>query len=196
MNYFFRILCLCALTLVMFSCKNETKEEPQKENALPEKKVLTEKDKKRINSVMTKAMYTEEVKSFASYVVTTGLSDKLLNEKGPFTIIAPSNEAFSKVDGEQLKEWSNPAKKEQLTKLILSHIVDGNLNSAKLVQNIKDANGSYKIVSLSGTSYVASQEGTDIVITDSSGEKAVIGKSDITGSNGVLHVLDNVLSKN
>ncbi len=45
MNYFFRILCLCALSLVMYSCKNETKEVQQEENVLPEKKVLTEKDK-------------------------------------------------------------------------------------------------------------------------------------------------------
>jgi len=199
MNYFFRFLCLFGLTLVLFSCKNDPKNEtgvePLKENAKPDKKVLTEKEKKRITSIMTKTMSTIELKSFASFIVTTGLADKLLNEEGPFTIIAPSNDAFSKVDAQEMKSWLNPSNREQLIKLVKNHIVSGNLTSATLVQNIKAANGSYKIVSLSGSSYIASLDGTNIIITDSKGVKAVIGKSDIIGSNGILHVLDTVLDK-
>ena len=195
MKYFFRFLCLLGLTLVLFSCKNETKEEMQKENAIPEKKVLTEVEKKMVGSVMTKIMSTAELKSFASFIVATGLTDMLFKEEGPFTIIGPSNEAFNQIEQQKMKGWLNPKNKEQVVKLVKSHIIKGSLDSATLVQNIKEANGSYKIVSLSGSSYTASKDGIDIVITDSNGEKAIIGKSDILGSNGIVHVLDNVLDK-
>jgi uncharacterized surface protein with fasciclin (FAS1) repeats len=65
-----------------------------------------------------------------------------------------------------------------------------------LVQNINDGNGSYSIQTLSGTILTASQEGKEIVLTDPNGQKAIIGKSDINGSNGILHALNAVLAVN
>lgn len=196
MKYFFRLVCLFGLTLVLFSCKNDSKDSTQKAGDIPAKKELTQKDIKQINSILTKAMVTPELKTFVSTLVSSGLSDKLTKEEGPFTILAPSNEAFGKVDGKRMESLLNQANKEQLAKLVNSHIVKASLDSATLVQKIKEANGSYKIVTLSGATYTASRDGNDIVIADKSDAKAIIGKSDIKGSNGVLHVLDNVLSKN
>lgn len=195
MKHFFRIICVFGLTLALFSCKSDSKESAPKAGEIPAKKELTKEDIKQVNSILTKAMVTPELRTFVSTLVSAGLSDKLTKEEGPFTILAPSNEAFGKIDGKRMESLLNQANKEQLSKLVNSHIVKASLDSATLVQKIKEANGSYEIVTLSGEKFTASREGNDIVITDKSGEKATIGKSDISGSNGVLHVLDNVLSK-
>ncbi len=195
MKYFLRLICVFGLTLVLFSCKSDSKDSTQKAGDIPAKKELTRNEIKQVNSILTKAMITPELGTFVSTLVSSGLSDQLTKEEGPFTLLAPSNEAFGKIDGKRMESLLNQANKEQLSKLINSHIVKASLDSATLVQNIKEANGSYKIITMSGATYTASREGTDIVITDMSGAKATIGKSDISGSNGVLHVLDIVLSK-
>jgi uncharacterized surface protein with fasciclin (FAS1) repeats len=195
MKNVFQLICFIAFTFVVFSCKNETKETPLKAGEIPAKKELTQIDKNQINSIMTKAMVTTELKTFVSMIVTTGLADKLAKEDGPFTIFAPSNDAFKNLDAKKMEALLNTANKEQLTALVKSHIFKGSLDSVNLVQKIKDGNGNYKIVTLSGATYTASKEDADIVITDKNGNKAIVGKSDISGSNGVLHVLDNVLSQ-
>lgn len=198
MKSIYRIFFLFALTLALFSCKNDTKETVQEGEVIPvvEKKVLTQEEKNQVNSVLTKAMVTPEIKTFVSMLVSAGLTDMLIKEKGPFTIIAPSNDAFIALDKTKMNFLLNPVNKEAVTTLLKGHLISGNLDSATLVQNIKSANGSYKIISLSGSTYNATREGTDIVLTDAQGVKAVVGKSDIIGSNGILHVLNAVLGVN
>ena len=195
MKYFLRIACVFGLTLVLFSCKSDSKESTPKAVEIPAKKELTQKERKQLNSVLTKAMVTSELSTFVGAIVSSGLSDMLSKGDGPFTVFAPSNAAFSKIAEKKMQFLLNQANKEELSNLVNSHIVKASLDSATLVQNIKEANGSYKIVTMSGATYTATREGADIVITDISGAKALVGKSDISGSNGFLHVLDNVLSK-
>jgi uncharacterized surface protein with fasciclin (FAS1) repeats len=193
-----RIFFLVGLTLAFFSCKNETKETVQEQEVIPvvEKKVLTPKEKDQVNSVLAKAMVTPEIKTFVGMLVSSGLTDVLMNEQGPFTVIAPSNEAFNALDKTKMSFLLNPVNREAVISLLKSHIVSGNLDSATLVKNIKSSNGSYKVISLSGITYNATREGTDIVLTSTQGVKAIIGKSDIIGSNGVLHVLNAILGMN
>ncbi len=138
-------------------------------------------------------MVTTELKTFVGMLVTTGLANKLAKEDGPFTILAPSNDAFKNIDVNKMEALLNSANLEQLTVLVNSHIVKASLDSVNLVQKIKEGNGKYKIVTLSGATYTASKEDAEIVLTDKNGNTSVIGKSDISGSNGVLHILNNVL---
>lgn len=192
------LICLFGILLVIAGCKNEGKEnssEPELKQKT-EKTPLTIEENKQVNSVLTKAMVTPELKTFVSMVITAEQSDMLSKSEGPYTVLAPSMKAFKSLDETRMKFLLNPVNKEVLVTLIKSHIITGTLDSATLVQNIKSANGSYKIVTQSGATYQATMEGTDIVITDVKGTKAVIGKSDIQGSNGVLHVLDAVLVAN
>ena len=95
-----------------------------------------------------------------------------------------------------MNDLLNTVNKDRLMALIKSHVVEGSLDSTTLVQKIKDGNGSYKIISMSGATYTASREGTAIVITDINGVIAQLGKSDIKGANGVVHVMDKVLGVN
>lgn len=198
MKYMYRVFYLFGLMLVLISCKKEVKDSPQETVTIPipEKKELTVDEKAQVNSVLSKAMVTRELKTFVSTLVTTGLTEMLYQQKGPFTLFAPSDAAFGNINKTRMEFLLNPKNKTELSKVISSHVVEGKLDTSTLVQNIKNGNGSYKIITLSGATYTASRDATAIVITDVKGVKATIGKSDITGSNGVLHVIDEVLSTN
>lgn len=197
-----RILLAVAFMAFLVSCKNENTKtaetevtETEESVSIPEKKVLTQEEKDAVNSVMTKVMLTPELKTFSSTLVSGELTEMLAKQKGPFTILAPSSEAFAAVEKETFNALTNPENKEQLQTLLKGHIVEGSMDSAQLVQAIKK-DGNHKITTLAGTTLTATMKGSDIVISDANGSKAVVGKSDISGSNGVVHVLDKVLNVN
>jgi uncharacterized surface protein with fasciclin (FAS1) repeats len=210
MNFIARFFFFIIICLTFFSCKNEVKSTVEKTDnsstesvitPIPEKKELTKIESNKdtedqVNSVMLKSMVTPELKTLSSMLVTVGLADMLSKKEGPFTIIGPSNEAFSRLGQLQMKEFLNTANKDELVRLIKSHVIEGNLDSATLVQKIKEGKGSYEIISMSGATFIASLEGSTIVITDVKGVAAQVGKSDIKGVNGVVHVLDKVLGVN
>ncbi len=83
-----------------------------------------------------------------------------------------------------------------MTNVLSTHIIEGNIDTVILVQEIKKSNGKYILNALSGVKLTATKEGSTIYITDENGTKAAIGKSDIIGSNGVVHLLDAVLGIN
>ena len=95
-----------------------------------------------------------------------------------------------------MTELLNTTHKDELVRLIKSHIIDGNLDSETLVQRIKEGRGSYEIIAMSGATYIASRDGEIIILTDVQGVSGQIEKSDINASNGVVHVLDTVLGLN
>jgi len=188
------------ISLSIIACKNETKEstpETEKEPVIEESVTKKQEDisqkNKRANSVVSKMMFTEESKSFIRYLISVDMIDQLSLEDGPFTVLAPSNVAFNDLTEVQLSSLQNYKEKEFLTTLLKSHIINGNFDSATLVQEIKKNKGKQTLTTLSGAELILSKKGSDIIITDENGTKARIGKSDINGSNGVVHLLDTVL---
>ncbi|MBT0609086.1 fasciclin domain-containing protein [Aequorivita echinoideorum] len=197
------LLLVFILVTSAFSCKNDVKDETptsqEDTTQVPpkaEKKELTEKDVSQINSVMSRLMSAEESKKYTSFLVSAGLTEVLSNEAGPFTILAPANEAFDSLAPEKMQFLLNPANKENLSKLLKSHIVEGKYDSATMVQSIKKNSGKLMLKTLDGSSLTASTRDMDIIITDQKGTKAVMIKSDINGSNGVVHVISKVLNVN
>jgi uncharacterized surface protein with fasciclin (FAS1) repeats len=198
--FFFIIICSA-----FFSCKNDVKSTVDNLDNISSESVLvpvSEGEKlstgleNQMNSVMVKSMITPELKTFSSMLVTTGLVDMLSKKEGPYTIIGPSNDAFTRIGQLQMKELLNMANIDELVRLIKGHVIEGNLDSTTLIQKIKEGKGNYEIISMSGAIYVASREGETIVITDVKGVSAQIGKRDVKGANGVVHVLDKVLGLN
>lgn len=199
------ILLVVIIGSVTLSCKNDTKEteavsvlSPAELEALEQERIKEEEAKKvRINqasSVLSKLMITPETKTFTSSVISVALSDMLLKEEGPYTIFAPSGDAFEAMDTKSKSILTDVTERTFLERTLRSHIVEGQFDSSALTKNIRSGNGSYKITTMSGDILVASKKGMDIVLKDKNGAIAVIVKSDIIGSNGVVHVLDKVLS--
>ncbi len=199
------ILIALVIGSASYSCKNDTKKTEVKPEltqaeieAIEQERIKKEEEKQvrlqQVNSVLSKLMLTPETKTFASSVITVALSDMLLKEEGPYTVFAPSEEAFGSMDEESKTILTDGSERSFLERTLRSHIVEGQIDSIALTKNIRNGNGSYQITTLSGDILVATKKGMDIVLKDKNGAKAVIVKSDILGNNGVVHVLDKVLS--
>lgn len=201
MKNLMRLLFIFTMLSIVFACKNETKEN----STATESEIIFEEmdqkglkksekiEKSIVNSVVSKLMFTEEAKSFVRFLISAELIDKFSTEKGPFTIFAPTSDAFNSLNTEKLNSLQDYSNREFLSSILNSHIVEGELNTVLLVEEINKNNGNYNINTLSGSILTASKKGSMIYITDEKGTKATIGKSDIMGSNGVVHILDTVL---
>ncbi len=171
--------------------KEQTKEQPKEQTKEQPKDI-----KNQMNSVMLKSMVTPDLKTFSSMLVTVGLADMLAKNEGPFTLIGPSNDAFATLGELKTQALLNTSNQNKLVLLIKSHLIEGALDTETLTQKIKDGNGSYEITTMSGVIYMATLEGTPVVLTDAKGASAQVEKSDVKGFNGVVHVLDAVLGVN
>lgn len=197
----FRLLVCCFMVFAsLLSCKDDVKE--TEENTVAETTESSEETKKTIdtetqltmvNSVLGKLMATPETKTFTRYVVTVNLMDMLSKTSGPYTVIAPSNEAFEGLSEYTVDFLAHADNREALTTLMKNHMVEGNLSSAELLQLVKK-NGAHTLHTMGGASLMVYLEGDDIMIKDAEGVAAKIGKSDFIAENGKVHLINAVLT--
>ena len=122
--------------------------------------------------------------------VTAADLGEILSGTGPFTVFAPSNDAFAKVDKATLDGLLQPASKGVL---LTYHVVAGNVKSGDLAKLIADGKGTATIKTLNGGSLKASMAGDKIVLTDAKGGKSTVTEADVVASNGTVHVVDTVV---
>ncbi len=116
-----------------------------------------------------------------------------LSGKGPFTVFAPTNQAFEKLPKGTLETLLKPENKAKLQTILTYHVVAGKLSSKDVVAAIKAGKGSAILTTLQGGKLVGTLEGKNVILTDENGNKSTITVVDINSSNGVIHVIDNVL---
>ncbi len=129
--------------------------------------------------------------TLVSAVTTAGLAETL-SGTGPFTVFAPTNDAFAKVDKATLDGLMKPDKKAALGGILKYHVVAGNVKAADMAKLITDGGGTATIKTLGG-SLKASMEGGKVVLTDAKGGKSTITGTDLAAGNGVVHTIDTVL---
>lgn len=125
-------------------------------------------------------------------VQAAGLAETLSGE-GPFTVFAPTNEAFAAVPAEALADLLKPENKETLTKVLTCHAVGANVMAADVGKLITDGGGSHVIDTLGGCKITAAMDGDKVTLTDENGTVANVTAADLAASNGVIHVIDAVL---
>ena len=116
-----------------------------------------------------------------------------LKGKGPFTVFAPTNEAFNKLPEGTVANLLKPENKAKLAKILTYHVVKGNLDAAAVMAAIKAGNGKVVLTTVSGVKLTASLDMGKVKLTDESGNSAYVTLADLKGSNGVVHVIDGVL---
>lgn len=120
--------------------------------------------------------------------------DKMLGSRGPITIFAPSDTAFEQLSSRSLADWLSPENKQELLKMLTYHMVVGELTASRILQAMASGKGSAVFKTIQGNEILATLEGTDILLTDCSGNSAKIKTEESNLSNGVVHVIDSVIS--
>ena len=134
-------------------------------------------------------------KDHSTLVVAVKAADLVstLQGKGPFTVFAPTNEAFGKLPKGTVENLLKTENKATLAKILTYHVVAGNLDAAAVVKAIKDGNGKVTLKTVSGGTLTASLKNGKVILTDEKGGIATVTATDLKAGNGVVHVIDTVL---
>ena len=116
-----------------------------------------------------------------------------LKGAGPFTVFAPTNEAFAKLPAGTVESLLKPENKAQLAKILTYHVVSGNIDAAGVMAAIKSGKGKAVLTTVSGGKLTASLDKGKVKLTDETGKSAFVTATDLKGSNGIVHVIDGVL---
>ena len=131
-------------------------------------------------------------KTLVAAVKAAGLVDTL-NSPGPFTVFAPTDDAFAKLPAGTVDNLVQPQNKPTLTKILTYHVVPGTYSTPKLMKGIKAGGGTLKLKTVEGDELSFTMDGSNIKITDDKGGSAMITTADVYQSNGVIQVIDSVL---
>ena len=134
-------------------------------------------------------------KTLVTAVKAAGLVDTL-NSAGPFTVFAPTDEAFGKLPAGTVDNLVKPENVDTLKKVLTYHVVPGRISAKELKTWIHKGHGTYTAKTVEGGSLTFTQDGGRIKITDEKGGSAYVTTADVFQSNGVIHVIDGVLMPN
>ena len=146
-------------------------------------------------NIVENAVNSKDHTTLVAAVKAAGLVDTL-EGPGPFTVFAPTNEAFAKLPADTVDTLLKPENKDQLVKILTYHVVAGKVSSKELVKLIKSGGGKAMLKTVAGGTLTASLQGSKVVLTDEKGGKATVTIADVYQSNGIIHVVDAVLLPN
>ena len=119
-----------------------------------------------------------------------------LEGPGPFTVFAPTNEAFAKLPAGTVDTLLKPENKDTLIKVLTYHVVAGKWSAADLKRKIKAGHGRAELKTVSGGTLTASLMRGHIMLKDEKGGSAMVTIPNVFQSNGVIHVVNAVLLPN
>jgi uncharacterized surface protein with fasciclin (FAS1) repeats len=146
-------------------------------------------------TIVANAMNSADHTTLVAAVKAAGLVDTL-NGKGPFTVFAPTNDAFAQLPAGTVDTLLKPENKAMLTKVLTYHVVAGKYDSKTLAKLIKKGHGKARLKTVSGGTLIASMDGSSIVLRDEKGGSSTVTVGDVYQSNGVIHVVNTVLMPN
>ena len=138
------------------------------------------------------AVNSKDHTTLVAAVTAAGLVDTLKGP-GPFTVFAPTNQAFNKLPAGTVETLTKPENKDTLTKILNYHVVSGALTANDLMNRIKAGKGKAQLDTVQGEKLTVSMMGGSIMLTDAKGGMSHVSIKDVIQSNGVIHVVDAVL---
>lgn len=143
-------------------------------------------------NIVENAAQSKDHTTLVAAVKAAGLVDTL-SGPGPFTVFAPTNEAFAALPAGTVDNLLKPENKDALTKLLTYHVVAGRLTAKDLAAKAAAAGGKAQLTTVEGEPLTVSKEGSGWLVTDAKGQSAHVTIGDVAQSNGVIHVVDKVL---
>jgi uncharacterized surface protein with fasciclin (FAS1) repeats len=147
-------------------------------------------------NIVENAVNSADHTTLVAAVKAAGLVETL-EGPGPFTVFAPTNEAFAKLPAGTVDTLLKPENKATLTKVLTYHVVAGRLSASDLRKEIKAGGGTAELTTVEGGKLWASlQDGNHIILKDEKGGTALVTIPNVFQSNGVIHVIDSVVLPN
>ena len=143
-------------------------------------------------NIIENAVNSKDHTTLVAAVKAAGLVETL-SSSGPFTVFAPTNEAFSKLPKGTVESLLKPKNKDKLVKILTYHVVKTNALSEAIKKMVADDGGKHPVPTVSGHKLFATVKSGNIYLTDENGGTARVTIADVRQSNGVIHVIDKVL---
>ncbi len=142
--------------------------------------------------IIDNAVNSKDHTTLVTAVKAGGLVETLKGA-GPFTVFAPTNEAFGKLPTGTVDTLLKPENKTTLAKILTYHVVAGKMDSKTIAAAIKKGKGKAMVKTVAGPELTATMEGKTLVLTDEKGAMAKVTIADVYQKNGVIHVVDSVV---
>lgn len=171
------------------SCKTSKTEEVKKGS------MLAMADVAQTPNIVGVAVGNENFSTLVAAVKAAGLVETL-SSAGPFTVFAPTNDAFAKLPEGTIATLLKPESKATLTSILTYHVVAGKFDAAAVVAAITANNGAFTVTTVQGGTLLASLDGGKVVLKDEKGNMSTVVIADVAASNGVIHAIDSVVMPN
>ena len=146
-------------------------------------------------NIVENAVNSKDHTTLVAAVKAAGLVDTL-EGPGPFTVFAPTNEAFDKLPAGTVDTLLKPENLDQLKKILTYHVVAGKMTSKDIAKAIKDGRGKAVLTTVEGGKLTAMMSGGKLVLTDEKGGTSTVTIANVVQSNGAIQVVDTVLMPN
>jgi uncharacterized surface protein with fasciclin (FAS1) repeats len=144
-------------------------------------------------NIVENAVNSKDHTTLVAAVKAAGLVETLMSA-GPFTVFAPTNAAFGKLPAGTVETLVKPENKDTLTSILTYHVVAGKMTAADIAKAIKAGGGKASLTTVNGAPLTASMAGKKLVLTDTKGGKSTVTIANVMQSNGVIHVVDTVVT--
>ena len=142
-------------------------------------------------NIIENAVNSKDHTTLVAAVKAAGLVEAL-SGPGPFTVFAPTNDAFGKLPDGTVETLVKPENKATLTKILTSHVVSGTYTAADIIKHTKNGKKRFNLTTLSGAPLTFELRKSGVWIYDQSGGAARVTVADVMQSNGVIHVTNAV----
>ena len=143
-------------------------------------------------NIVENAVNSKDHETLVAAVKAAGLVETLQGE-GPFTVFAPTDDAFADLPEGTVETLLKPENKDQLTRILTCHVVGAKAMSDAIMKMVDDDNGEHPVKTVGGCEFTAMYDGDTIMIKDGKGNVANVTIANVEQSNGVIHVIDKVL---
>jgi uncharacterized surface protein with fasciclin (FAS1) repeats len=143
-------------------------------------------------NIVETAVSVDALSTLVAAVTAADLVDAL-SADGPFTVFAPTNDAFAALPDGTVPTLLKPENKAMLTKVLTSHVVAGKFDAAALTKLAEDNGGMANVTTLSGATLTAKLVDGGLVVVDENGGVANVATANVKTSNGLVHVVTSVL---
>lgn len=188
-----KTLSLVALAALLVSSCGEKKKEKTEEVMEEATEVVTEVVEEVITPNIVGVAAGNDAFSTLVTAVTAADLVETLSGDGPFTVFAPTNDAFAKLPEGTVASLLTAESKDALTGILTYHVVAGKFEAAAVIEAINGNDGKFTVTTVQGGTIDLSLNDGNVVLTDSKGGTAIVVIPDVAASNGVIHAIDTVV---